>query len=53
MGDYGIIWNDDLDIEDETIYEAGETIRIDEVSVNLMVGNAVAATRILLQLLKI
>ena len=26
-GYYGIIWNDDLDIEAETLYEDGETVR--------------------------
>ena len=26
-GAYGIVWNDDLDIETETIYEDGETVR--------------------------
>ena len=26
MGGYGIMWNDELDIETETIYEDGETI---------------------------
>ena len=27
MGAYGIIWNDDLDIEAETVYEEGVTVR--------------------------
>ena len=45
MGSYGIIWNDDLDIEAETIYEDGETVRQDEVPVNLKVAGAVAAAR--------
>ena len=27
MGAYGIVWNDDLDIEAETIYEEGETVQ--------------------------
>ena len=27
MGAYGIIWNDDLDIEAETVYAEGETVR--------------------------
>ncbi|MBQ0026009.1 MAG: helix-turn-helix domain-containing protein [Lachnospiraceae bacterium] len=42
---YGIIWNDDLDIEADTIYEDGITIRHDYVPVNLRVGNAVAEAR--------
>ena len=45
MGAYGIIWNDDLDIEAETIYEEGETIRTVKPAVNIMGGNAVAAAR--------
>lgn len=27
MGSYGIIWNDDLDIETETIFRDGVTVR--------------------------
>lgn len=30
MGGYGIIWNDDLDIEVETIYEDGELVSTEE-----------------------
>ena len=26
IGGYGIIWNDDIDIETETIYEEGEVV---------------------------
>ena len=26
VGAYGIVWNDDLDIETETIYEGGKTV---------------------------
>ena len=33
MGAYGIIWNDDLDIEVETIYADGDTVRIDEIMI--------------------
>lgn len=29
---YGVIWNDDLDIETETIYEEGVTVGTAEVS---------------------
>lgn len=42
---YGIIWNDDLDIETETIYEEGTIIRQVKPAPNIMVGNAVAAAR--------
>lgn len=45
MGAYGIIWNDDLDIEAETIYEDGKTVRQEEVPINLKVANAVAEAR--------
>ena len=45
LGAYGIAWNDDLDIEAETIYEDGETIREGKPAAFVMVGNAVAAAR--------
>lgn len=45
MGPYGIVWNDDLDIEAETIYEDGETIREEKPAAFVMVGSAVAAAR--------
>ena len=41
----GIIWNDDLDIETETIYEEGEVVQITKPVVSFVVGNAVAAAR--------
>jgi DNA-binding XRE family transcriptional regulator len=45
LGPYGIVWNDDLDIEAETIYEDGETVREEKPAAFVMVGNAVAAAR--------
>lgn len=42
---YGIIWSDDIDIETETIYEEGKTIRVVKPAENVDVGNAVAAAR--------
>lgn len=45
MGAYGIIWNDDLDIETETIYEDGKTVRMTDVPYNICVAYAVAAAR--------
>lgn len=45
MGAYGIIWNDELDIEAETIYEEGITVKIEELSPNLVVANAVVEAR--------
>ena len=45
MGAYGIVWNDALDIETETIYEDGETVRHEKPIVHLEVAHAVAAAR--------
>ena len=45
MGEYGIIWNDELDIEVETIYESGRTIEIQKVSVHEASARAVAYAR--------
>ncbi len=44
-GSYGIIWNDSLDIEAETIYQDGETIRIEEPSPCVAVGSALSKAR--------
>lgn len=45
MGGYGIIWNDDLDLETETVYEDGITVEKDYVPVNLVVAHALLAAR--------
>ena len=45
MGYYGIIWNDEIDIETETIYEFGKTVRTERPSPNILVGYAVAMAR--------
>ena len=45
VGAYGIVWNDDLDIETETIYEDGETVRQEEVVIHQTSSHAVAAAR--------
>ena len=45
MGAYGIIWNDELDIEVETVYADGVTVRMEEVPANLMVASAVLSAR--------
>jgi hypothetical protein len=34
MGAYGIIWNDELDIEAETIYSDGVTVKTETNSIN-------------------
>ena len=45
IGFYGIVWNDELDLEAETVYEEGETVRIERLAPFAMVGDAVAAAR--------
>ena len=45
MGGYGIMWNDELDIETEIVYEDGKTISKNTTPINLLVANAVSAAR--------
>ncbi len=45
VGAYGIMWNDDLDIEAETIYEDGETVRRDDIMLHQVSAKAVASAR--------
>ena len=45
-GSYGIVWNDELDVEAETIYEEGITVRHDVMPINFQVGNAVTEARV-------
>jgi DNA-binding XRE family transcriptional regulator len=45
VGHYGIIWNDDLDLETETIYMDGKTVRTEPLGQSFLVGEAVAAAR--------
>ena len=45
MGAYGIIWTDELDVETETIYEDGETVRTEKISLHPEAAHAVAAAR--------
>ena len=47
VGSYGIIWNDDLDIETETIYEDGITIGKKETPIHRASAQAVASARAL------
>lgn len=42
---YGIIWNDDLDIEAETVYEDGVTVRQNAESASSIAAHAVLAAR--------
>ena len=45
MGPYGIVWNEELDIEAETIYHDGSIVRVEAVPVGLRVANALASAR--------
>ena len=45
MGAYGIVWNENLDLEVETIYEEGVAVRKEHLSAAIMAGDAVAAAR--------
>ena len=44
-GGYGIIWNDDLDFEANSIYEDGEVVGYEEVSINQQIGALLTKTR--------
>ncbi|MGX8774373.1 MAG: helix-turn-helix domain-containing protein [Bacillota bacterium] len=44
-GMLGIIWNDDLDLSVETVYECGELVRKEKVQANMLVADAVAEAR--------
>lgn len=45
MGAYGIYWNDQLDIEAETIYEDGITVGKSETSFNVEIADMLSSTR--------
>ena len=45
MGAYGIVWNDELDIETETIYQEGELIRQEKPIPSNSAAQAVAYAR--------
>lgn len=45
MGAYGIVWNDDLDIETETIWQDGATVREEQPAEHQAAASAVAAAR--------
>lgn len=46
MSPYGIRWDDDLDIEAETIYQEGQYVRTEKVPANIMVAYSVSSARI-------
>lgn len=45
IGACGIIWNDDLDVDTETIYEDGERVRQETIPTHPVSSRAVAAAR--------
>ena len=45
MGAYGIYWNNELDVDVETIYEDGVTIGKSKLPINVCVGNALSLAR--------
>lgn len=45
MSPYGIVWNDDLDIETEAIYQEGTTVGTEYVSLHSASASAVAEAR--------
>lgn len=44
-GGYGIIWNDELDIDATSVYHDGEFVRQNEISINVKLGILLAVTR--------
>ena len=45
MGPYGIVWNDDLDLETETIFEDGETVGQRTIALHEEAAHAVSSAR--------
>ena len=45
MGAYGIVWNDELDIETESIYEEGVTVRTESPAPGQIAAEAVRSAR--------
>ena len=45
MGSYGIYWNEDLDLEVETVYEDGVDVGRTKLPINLCVANAISVAR--------
>ena len=45
MGGYGIVWNDDLDIDAETVYEDGETVKKYPGDINIDIADALMKAR--------
>lgn len=45
MGGYGIVWNDDLDIDAETVYEDGVTVGKTQFDINVCLSDAIMKAR--------
>lgn len=45
LGHYGIVWNDALDLETETVYQEGKTVRAEQPAPYALIGDAVYAAR--------
>ena len=45
VGGYGVIWNDDLDIDATSVYECGEVVGRVETTINQQIGVLLAQTR--------
>ena len=45
VGGYGVIWNDDLDLSIETVYENGTFVRTERVNANQQIGYQIAKLR--------
>lgn len=45
-GGYGIIWNDELDFDATSIYEDGEVVGQNDISINVKIGMLLAVTRV-------
>lgn len=45
MGSYGIYWNEDLDLEAETVYEDGEDEGKSELPISLCVADAISEAK--------
>lgn len=46
MTAYGVRWNDDLDLSTESVYENGEVVGVDEVSIKQKIGLTIKNARI-------
>lgn len=44
-GGYGVIWNDDLDIDAETVYDDGVTVRKTTLVINISISEALLSAR--------